>query len=99
MFVFGNFLGALAGVLDIVLNIYLWIVIISAVLSWVNPDPYNPIVRFLRSVTDPVFSFIKRTLPLPNLPIDFTPMIVILVIVFLQMFLVKTLLDVARQVH
>lgn len=99
MFVFGNFLLALAGVLDVVLNIYMWVVIISALLSWVNPDPYNPIVRFLRSVTEPVFDFIRRRLPFPNLPIDLTPMIVILLIVFLQNFVVKTLVDIARQVH
>jgi YggT family protein len=99
MFVFGNFVRAAAGVLDIALNIYMWIVIISAFLSWVNPDPYNPIVRFLRNVTEPVYDFIRRRLPLPPLPVDFTPMIVILGIMFLRMFLVQTLLDAAGRIQ
>ena len=95
MFVFGNFIGALAGVLDMVLTIYLWIVIIAALITWVNPDPYNPIVRFLRGVTEPVFAFIRRRLPLPPMAIDITPIIVILAIIFLQQFLVATLMQVA----
>jgi len=97
MFVFGNFIGALAGVLDIVLTIYLWIVIIAALISWVNPDPYNPIVRFLHGVTEPVFSFVRRIIPLPPMGIDFSPIIVILAIIFLQQFLVRTLQQVAMR--
>jgi YggT family protein len=95
MFVLGNFIGAFAGVLDTVLTIYLWIVIIAALISWVNPDPYNPIVRFLYGVTDPVFAIIRRKLPLPAMGIDISPIIVILVIIFLQRFLVQTLYQVA----
>lgn len=95
MFVVGNFVAALAGVLDIVLTIYMWIVIIAALISWVNPDPYNPIVRFLYSVTEPVFAMVRRVLPLPPMGIDFSPLIVLLVIVFCQQFLVKTLLQIA----
>ena len=95
MFVIGNFVGAFAAVLDTVLTIYLWIVIISALITWVNPDPYNPIVRFLYSVTEPVFSFVRRILPLPAMSIDITPIIVLLAIVFLQQFLVRTLYQVA----
>jgi YggT family protein len=99
MFVLGNFIGALAGVLDTVLTIYLWIVIISALISWVNPDPYNPIVRFLNGVTDPVFTFIRRKLPMPAMGIDISPIIVILAIVFLQQFLVRTLNQVAMNMR
>ena len=65
MFVLGNFLGAIAEVLNIVLTIYMWIVIISALISWVNPDPYNPIVRFLFSVTEPVFATVRRRAAFP----------------------------------
>ncbi len=96
MFVLGNFLGALAGVLNIVLTIYMWIVIISALITWVNPDPYNPIVRFLYGVTDPVLAYVRRVLPLPAMGIDISPIIVILIIVFLQYFLVSTLLQLAQ---
>jgi YggT family protein len=99
MFVLGNFLGAIAGVLDIVLTIYMWIVIISALISWVNPDPYNPIVRFLFSVTEPVFATVRRLLPFPNMGIDFSPIIVLLVIVFMQQFLVRTLHQIAMNLQ
>lgn len=99
MFVLGNFIAALAGVLEVVLTIYMWIVIIAALISWVNPDPYNPIVRFLYSVTEPVFSFVRRVLPLPAMAIDVSPIIVILAIVFLQRFLVPTLYQIATRVQ
>lgn len=95
MFIIGNLIAAIAGVLDIVLSIYMWVVIISALISWVNPDPYNPIVRFLHSVTEPAFSFVRRTLPIPSVGIDFSPIIVLLAIVFVQQFVVKTLQQIA----
>jgi YggT family protein len=95
MFIIGNFISAVAGVLDWVLTIYMGIVIIAALISWVNPDPYNPIVRFLYSMTEPVFGMIRRRLPFPPMRIDFSPLIVILIIFFLQLFLVKTLHDIA----
>lgn len=99
MFVIGNLIAAVAGVLDIVLTIYMWIVIVAALISWVNPDPYNPIVRFLYSVTEPVFGAVRRVLPLPPMGIDFSPIIVLLAIVFLQQFLVKTLAQIAMQIR
>jgi YggT family protein len=99
MFVVANFLFGLARVLDVGLNIYLWIVIIRAVLSWVNPDPYNPIVRFLGRATDPVLYWVRRRIPVVLGGIDFSPVAVILAIYFLQMFLVRSLLDVASRLH
>ncbi len=99
MFVLGNFLSAIAHVLDVVLSIYMWLIIISALISWVNPDPYNPIVRFLYSVTEPVLSFVRKNLPLPQMGIDLSPLIVLLVIVFLQNFLIRTLLQVAADLR
>jgi YggT family protein len=98
MFVVANFLSAFAGVLDIVLEIYMYIVIVSALISWVNPDPYNPIVRFLYSVTEPVFAWVRRILPLPSMGIDFSPIIVLLIIIFLRQFLVRTLMQIASGV-
>ncbi|MEE8317004.1 MAG: YggT family protein [Syntrophobacteria bacterium] len=97
MFVLGNLLDALASILYLVLNLYMWIIIARAVISWVNPDPYNPIVRFLYSITDPVLLAIRRRLPLSFGGIDFSPIVVILVIIFLQRFLVASLHDLARQ--
>ena len=91
MFIISNFLRAFATLVDFILTAYMWIVIGRAIISWVNPDPYNPIVRFLREVTDPVLFRIKRILPLQGGGIDFTPMILIMAIIFLRSFLVPTL--------
>lgn len=93
--VFGNFILALAKVIDIGLVIYMWIIIIRALISWVNPDPYNPIVRFLYRATEPVLWRVRRMLPIGGLGIDFSPLIVILVIIFLRSFIVKTLVQLA----
>ena len=98
MFVLSNFLVATAVVVNAVLNIYWWIIIASAVLSWVNPDPYNPIVRFLRSATEPVMYRVRRVLPLAFGGVDFTPIVVLLAITFLQVFLVKTLYQLAASI-
>ncbi|MDY0162591.1 YggT family protein [Desulfobotulus sp.] len=91
MFVFGNFFVALAKITQVVLTLYMWILIARALLSWVNPDPHNPIVRFLHQVTDPVMDRVRRILPLQFGGIDFSPILIILAIVFLQEFLVTTL--------
>ena len=64
--------------------------------SWVNPDPYNPIVRFLYGITEPVFAFVRRYLPILPMGLDLSPLIVLLAIVFLQQFLVKTLIQLAE---
>ncbi len=98
MFVFGNFLIAFAKVLNIALTLYLWVVIIRALISWVSPDPYNPVVVFLRQVTDPVLRHIQRVIP-PTAGIDFSPIILIMGIYFLQYFLVNTLIQIGRSLH
>ncbi len=95
MFVLGNFIAAVARILDIALTIYMWIIVIRAVLSWVNPDPYNPIVRMLYRVTEPVMALVRRWIPLQGLGIDFSPVIILLAIVFLQSFLVPSLMQIA----
>ncbi|MBW1726310.1 MAG: YggT family protein [Desulfobacterales bacterium] len=92
MFILGNLLKAIAVVLNYVLHFYMWIVIARAVLSWVNPDPYNPIVRFIHNVTEPVLYRIRTKIPLDFGGIDFSPIIVILGIIFLQNFVVTSLL-------
>ena len=94
MFILGNFFIALGRVVDIVLWIYMWIVIIRALISWVNPDPNNPIVVFLRATTDPFLNWIRRVLRLPPYGIDFSPLIAILIIYFARLFLVKTLIQI-----
>ncbi|MEK6779946.1 MAG: YggT family protein [Candidatus Deferrimicrobiota bacterium] len=98
MFVMRNLVVAFATILDYVLWAYLWVLIIRAVLSWVSPDPYNPIVRALYSITEPVLSFLRRKFPLMAGSIDFSPMVAIVVILFLQRFLVRTLFDLAGRI-
>lgn len=95
MFVLKNFMMSLAGVLDFLLQAYMWIVIGRAVISWVNADPYNPVVRFLFEVTEPLLSRIRRWIPISMGGIDFSPMILIMMIMFLQSFLVPTLKQMA----
>jgi YggT family protein len=94
MFIFGNLFYAIATILDIVLTMYMWIIIVTALLSWVNPDPYNPIVRFLHAVTEPVLRPIRRVIGY-GIGIDFSPMVVILGILFVKYFLVASLRDMA----
>ena len=95
MFIRSNFIVATARILDIGLRLYMWIIIARAIISWVNPDPYNPIVRFLYSVTEPVLYNIRRRVPVYFGGIDFSPIIVILVLIFLQTFLVQSLIQLA----
>lgn len=95
MFIIANFVKALAGILHLILYTYMLIVIARAVLSWVNPDPYNPIVRFLYNVTEPALYRIRRLIPLNMGGLDFSPVILILVLVFLDQFLVPTLYRIA----
>jgi YggT family protein len=92
MYVVGYFLMAVANVLNMVLWLYMWIIIARAVLSWVSPDPYNPIVRFINKVTEPVLYKVRSIIPVGFGGIDFSPIIVILIIYFLQNFVVKSLL-------
>jgi YggT family protein len=99
MIILSNFLTAIAKVVDIVLTIFMWIVIARAVLSWVSPDPYNPIVRFIHKVTEPVLYQIRRRIPVSFGGIDFSPIIVFLAIIFLQRFAVHSLYELAQTLH
>jgi YggT family protein len=92
MFIIGDLIIAVAKIFDIVLDVYKWIVIIAALIGWVNPDPYNPIVRLLHAVTEPVFRPIRRIIGYRLGPIDISPLIVILVIIFTQLFLIQSLI-------
>src|SRR5262249_19438082 len=99
MFILSNFLLATASVLQMILTLYMWIVIARALISWVNPDPYNSIVRFLYSATEPLLYRVRRALPFSTAGIDFSPLIVLIVIYFLQGFLVTSLRDLALSVR
>ncbi len=98
MFVLKYFFNALAYVLDSVLYIYMLIIIARALLSWVNPDPYNPIVRFLYNITEPVLGWVRRRVPIVFGGLDLSPILVILAIMFLQQFLVPVLREFAMRI-
>ena len=93
MFVLANFIDALAYLVSILLTIMYWLILIRALLSWVNPDPFNPIVQFLMRVTEPILEPVRRLLP--PLPLDISPIIVFFIIIFLQKFLVASLYELA----
>lgn len=95
MFVLENLIFALAKIIDMGLTLYMWLIIGRAVVSWVNPDPYNPIVNFLYRVTEPVLAPVRRWIPMGGLGIDISPVIVIMAIYFLQQFLVRTMMQMA----
>jgi YggT family protein len=99
MFVLSNFIIALAKIIDIALTLYMWVIVFRAVISWVNADPYNKVVIFLYRITEPVLRQIRRLMPrfFYSTGIDFSPIIVILAIIFLQYFLVETIVGLARR--
>ena len=99
MFVAGNFLEAVAGLLDTVLTLYVWVIVGRAVISWVNADPYNPIVRMLCNLTDPVLDRLRQMLPMSFGGIDMSPIAAIFIVWFLRAFLVASLYDLARAVN
>ncbi len=90
MFVYTNFVITVASLLSSVLQIYLYVVIISAVMSWIEPNPYNPIVRVIYSLTEPVFDWVRRRMPVFFGGLDFSPMIVMLAIWFVQAYFIPT---------
>ncbi len=92
-----NIIMGLTKVLDIILELYMWVLIIRALISWVNPDPYNPIVQFLVRVTEPVLAPIRKLVPPYKVGIDFSPMIAILIIIFLQYAVIKNLYRLASR--
>jgi YggT family protein len=98
MFVFSNILYAVAQVLLTLLDIYFWIIIASAVISWVRPDPYNPIIRTLYALTEPVLYRVRKWLPFTFIGgIDFSPVVVIIVIQLLKNIVVRSLLQIAAE--
>ena len=98
MLVLGNLFLAVGNILNILLDIYYWIVIIAALISWVNPDPYNPVVRFLHAVTEPVLRPVRRLIGHRLGPVDISPLIVILAIIFIQKFFIASLIEIGHKI-
>ena len=82
MFDFGSFFGGVEELIIGLIEIYCWVVVVRVLISWINPDPYNPIVQFLRGITDPALEAVRRIVPrfLWSTGLDFTPLILILVL-------------------
>jgi YggT family protein len=99
MFVAGNLIDAVATLLDMILTLYMWIIIIRALISWVNPDPYNPIVQFLIRSTEPVLAPVRRLIPMGRIGLDLSPIIVLFLIIFLKQALVASLHQLAFRLH
>jgi len=97
VFVFSNLLVALAQILSILLTVLYWLILIRAIISWVSPDPFNPLVQFLYQTTEPILHPIRRLLPM--MAIDFSPLIAFLIVIFLKSFLVSTLFDLAYRMR
>lgn len=96
MMVLSTLIEAIAQILHMVINLYIWVVIISALLSFVRPDPYNPIVQVLNRLTMPVYAYIRKYIPTVFSGIDIAPVIVILGLQFIDLFAVKILFSVAH---
>jgi YggT family protein len=96
MFALAYLLEALASILDMVLNLYTWIIIVRALLTWVNPDPYNPIVRFLYNITEPVLGWVRRHVPVVFGGLDLSFVAVLLALYFLRLYVVRVLLHLAQ---
>ncbi|MFH1863847.1 MAG: YggT family protein [bacterium] len=100
MFVFSNLLLAVARVLEVILTIMYWLILIRALISWVNPDPYNPIVQFLYKTTEPILVPIRRVLPIGmRMGFDLSPIIAFLTIGFVRNFVVRSLIDLSMRIQ
>ncbi|MFH0763296.1 MAG: YggT family protein [Candidatus Omnitrophota bacterium] len=100
MFIFANLINAAAVILDIALMVLWWLILIRAIISWVNPDPYNPLVQFLYKTTEPILYPIRKALPAGlKLGIDISPIIAFLLIMFLKSFLIRTLVDIGLKLR
>lgn len=91
-FVLGNFLLTVAGILDSLLTVYSIIVLVACLITWVNPDPYNPIVRILRTLTEPVFYRIRKWIPFVFIGgLDLSPIVLLIFIQLAKGVIVQSL--------
>ena len=96
MFLLANLLFAVAQVLDYALWAYAWILLGRVVISYINADPNNPLIRFLYGATEPILEHVREKLPVTSGGFDFSPIVVWLAVMFLQRFLVRSLYDWAQ---
>jgi YggT family protein len=99
MFVIGYFFSGLAQVLDAVITILWWLILIRALISWVNPDPYNTLVMFLNRITEPLLRPFRRLIPMERIGIDLSPLLAMLFLMFARAFLVHSLFGIAYRLQ
>lgn len=99
MFALGNLFSALAQILDTIITIFWWLIIVRALISWVNPDPYNAIVVFLYRITEPVLAPFRKIMPSLNIGLDLSPLLAILCLMFIRYFLVQSLFGLAYRLQ
>ena len=99
MFILRHFIEALIPILNIIFTVAYWLIIVRAVISWVNPDPYNPLVQFLYKATEPLLAPFRRIIPVFSIGLDLSPIFAIIVILFLQKFLIPTLYEIAAKIR
>jgi YggT family protein len=91
MFVFGHLFIGIAKLIGMILSIFKFVLVIRILMSWINPDPYNEIVKIIYKITDPVLIPIRKYIPIQFGMVDFSPIIAFLLIYFLKYFLVNVL--------
>ena len=99
MFVMGNFFQGLAVVAGYLIDIMWWLIVIRALLSWVNPDPYNQIVQFIEHSTEWMLQPLRQLIPAYKVGIDISPILAIGILYFLKVFLVQTLIGISLRLH
>ena len=99
MFVLRHFVEAFIPILDIIFTAVYWLIIVRALVSWVSPDPYNPLVQFLYKTTEPMLAPFRRIIPVHSIGLDLSPLFAIMVILFLQKFLIPTLYEIAARIR
>ncbi|OIO37731.1 MAG: hypothetical protein AUJ72_04025 [Candidatus Omnitrophica bacterium CG1_02_46_14] len=99
MFVMGNFINALAQVLSFIMDALWWLIIIRALLSWVSPDPNNPIVQFIERMTEPILYPLRQIVPIYKIGLDISPILAILILYFLKIFVIQTLIGLSLRLQ
>lgn len=85
----GSIIGGIGGIIHSLITIYIWVVIIAALLTWVRPDPTNPIVQVLYRLTEPAYTLIRRFIPTVFNGIDLAPIIIIVGLQIIDVIFVR----------
>ena len=96
--ILGTFLEAFAAIISMLINLYIWVIIIATLVSWVRPDPYNPIVQILNRLTQPLYAKLRKIMPTTIGGIDLSPLIIIVILKFIDLSIVKILMQYAKLV-